>query len=241
MKRKFNKIILSMAALMLVACAGNKGNSVSTEPQTQTPVQAQTPAQTKTLPDGTPLYDDAAVNASYYMQQLAAIRADSLKAVETTDWKKFRKEFLRCRLSQPDRFGTVGIETVINLARKSGDTEEQLKMSQELLNINFTNISAHYAFLSSPTTDESVKEFHKQVIKGLLNSIRESGQGNSTANAIYVISVDEEYDFIYLSGFKPVRQELIEENGRYYDRLITEAEGKKYQFYFDISDFYKYY
>lgn len=231
-----------MAALMLVACAGNKGNSVSTEPQTQTPVQAQTQAQTKTLPNGTPAYDDAAIAASYYMQQLAAIRTDSLKAVESTDWLKFRKEFLKCRLSQPDRFNASALETVIKLARKSGDKDEELKVSQELLDMDFTNIFAHYTIATSPNVDDNVKEFHKQVVGGLLRSIRDSGQGNSTENAMYVINIGEEYDFLHFSGFKPIRQELIEENGRQYDRMITEGnDGKKYQFYFDVTDFFGHY
>ncbi|MBR6855795.1 MAG: DUF4919 domain-containing protein [Fibrobacter sp.] len=224
----FKKICLSFAILMLVACAGNRGQSVSTEP--------------KALPNGSPAYDDAAIDSSYYMKQLAVLRADSLKAIESTDWLKFRKEFLKCRLSQPDRFNTTALELVIKQARKSGDSAEELKVSQELLNIDFTNISAHYTFVTSPSTDENVKEFHKQVIKGLLNSISDSGQGNSTENAMYVINIGEEYDFLYFNGFKPIRQELIEENGHQYDRMITEGgDGNKYQFYFDVTDFFGHY
>ena len=224
----FKKICLSFAMLMLVACAGNRGQSVSTQP--------------KTLPNGSPAYDNAAIDSSYYMKQLAVLRADSLKAIESTDWLKFRKEFLKCRLSQPDRFNTTALELVIKQARKSGDSAEELKVSQELLDMDFTNISAHYTFVTTPSVDDNVKEFHKQVINGLLNSIRESGQGNSTETAMYVINISEEYDFIYLSGFRPLRQELIEENGRHYDRLITDGgDGRKYQFYFDVTDFFGHY
>lgn len=232
---KTKAILLSLTMFLLVACAGNQGKSISTEP-----TESQT--QFKTLPNGTPAYDDAAIAASYYMQQLAAIRTDSLKAVESTDWLKFRKEFLKCRLSQPDRFNASALETVIKLARKSGDKDEELKVSQELLDMDFTNIFAHYTIATSPNVDDNVKEFHKQVVGGLLRSIRDSGQGNSTENAMYVINIGEEYDFLHFSGFNPVRQELIEENGRQYDRMITEGnDGNKYQFYFDVTDFFGHY
>ena len=229
---KTKAILLSLTMFMLVACAGNQGKSISTEPQTQS----------KTLPNGTPAYDDAAIAASYYMKQLAAIRADSLKAVESTDWLKFRKEFLNCRLSQPERFNASALETVIKLARKSGDKDEELKVSQELLDMDFTNIFAHYTIATHPNVDENVKEFHKKVVGELLRSIRDSGQGNSTKTAMYVINIGEEYDFLHFSGFKPVRQELVEENGRQYDRMITEGnDGNKYQFYFDVTDFFGHY
>lgn len=218
------KILIPLAAAMLVACAGHH----------QRPVTV--------LPNGEPPYNNAAIESSYYTQQLTMLLKDSLKAIETTDWLRFRREFLKCRLSQPNRFNVSGLETVIKLARKSGDSAEELKVSKELLDIDFTNISAHYTFVTSPSTDENVKEFHKQIIGALLRSIRDSGKGYSTGTAMYVINIGEEYDFIYLNGFKPVRQALVQENGRYYDHMITEGnDGKKYQFYFDVTDFFGHY
>ncbi len=229
---KIRKIVIPLATAMLVACAGNQGKSISTEPQ----------ALSETQPDAAPANDDAAIEASYYMQQLAAIRADSLKAVEATDWLKFRKDFLKCKLSQPKRFNASALETVIKLARKSGDNEEELKVSKELLDVDFTNIFAHYTIATSPNVDDNVKEFHQKVIGKILQSIRDSGKGYSTETAMYVINIGEEYDFLHFNGFKPIRQELIEENGRQYDRMITEGnDGKKYQFYFDVTDFFGHY
>lgn len=229
---KIRKIVIPLATAMLVACAGNQGKSISTEPQ----------ALSETQPDAAPANDDAAIEASYYMQQLAAIRADSLKAVEATDWLKFRKDFLKCKLSQPKRFNASALETVIKLARKSGDNEEELKVSKELLDVDFTNIFAHYTIATSPNVDDNVKEFHQKVIGKILQSIGDSGKGYSTETAMYVINIGEEYDFLHFNGFKPIRQELIEENGRQYDRMITEGnDGKKYQFYFDVTDFFGHY
>ena len=219
---KIKVILISLSVWMLAACAGSRGPAM--------------------LPNGEPAYDDTAIEASYYMQQLKVIKKDSLKAIETTDWLNFRKEFLKCRLSQPKRFGIMGHETALKLARQSGDSKEEIKVAQELLDVDFTNISAHYAFVASPFADSTVKEFHRQVIVALLNSIRDSGEGTSTQNAMYVINIGEEYDFLLLGGLRPTGQALIQDNGRQYDLMKAEdEEGRKYQFYFDVTDFFGHY
>jgi len=221
---KIKVILISLSVWMLAACAGSRGPSPAT------------------LPGGAPAYDDAAIEASYYTQQLKIIQRDSLKAVETTDWLKFRKEFLKCRLSQPKRFGIMGHETALKLARQSGDSKEEIKVAQDLLDVDFTNISAHYAFVASPSADSTVKEFHRQIIVALLNSIRDSGEGTSTQNAMYVINIGEEYDFLLLGGLRPTGQSLIQENGRQYDLMkAVDEDGNNYQFFFDVTDFFGHY
>lgn len=215
--------ILGIAA-MLAACAGSYRQ------------------HNATLPNGAPVYDASAVESSYYVQQLAVLKKDSLKAVESTDWLKFRKEFLKCKFSQPDRFSIMGLESVMTMARKSGDRNEELKLAQELLDRDFTNISAHYTFVKDTSVDANVREFHKEVIGGLLRSIRDSGKGVSTETAMYVINIGEEYDLIYFSGMKPVMQSLIDENGRQFDVMETEdQEGKRYRMYFEVTDFFGHY
>lgn len=215
--------ILGIAA-MLAACAGGHRQ------------------HNATLPNGAPVYDASAVESSYYVQQLAVLKKDSLKAVESTDWLKFRKEFLKCKFSQPDRFSIMGLESVLTMARKSGDRNEELKLAQELLDRDFTNISAHYTFVKDSSVDANAREFHKEVIGGLLRSIRDSGKGVSTETAMYVINIGEEYDLIYFSGMKPVKQSLIDENGRQFDVMETEdQEGKRYRMYFEVTDFFGHY
>ena len=219
---KIKVILISLSVWMLAACAGSRGPT--------------------TLPSGEPAYDDAAIEASYYMQQLQVLKKDSLKAVETTDWLKFRKEFLKCRLSQPTRFGIMGQQAAMSVARKNGDSKEEQKIAQELLDVDFTNISAHYAFVSSPSVDSTVKEFHRQIIIAILNSIRNSGEGTSPQNAMYVINIGEEYDFLLLGGLKPTGQALIQDNGRQYDLMkAVDEEGRNYQFFFDVTDFFGHY
>ncbi len=136
----------------------------------------------------------------------------------------------------------MGLESVMTMARKSGDRNEELKLAQELLDRDFTNISAHYTFVKDTSVDANVREFHKEVIGGLLRSIRDSGKGVSTETAMYVINIGEEYDLIYFSGMKPVKQSLIDENGRQFDVMETEdQEGKRYRMYFEVTDFFGHY
>ena len=130
----------------------------------------------------------------------------------------------------------------MSVARKNGDSKEEQKIAQEILDIDFTNISAHYAFLASPSTDSTVKEFHRQIIKAMLHSIRNSGEGTSPQNAMYVINIGEEYDFLLLGGLKPTGQALIQDNGRQYDLMkAVDEEGRNYQFFFDVTDFFGHY
>ena len=219
---KIKVILISLSVWMLAACAGSRGPAM--------------------LPNGEPAYDDTAIEASYYMQQLKVIKKDSLKAIETTDWLKFRKEFLKCRLSQPNRFGIRGYQNSMRLAQERGNSKEELDAAQELLNTDFTNISGHYAFVSNPSTDSTVKEFHRQIITALLNSIRDSGEGTSPQNAMYVINIGEEYDFLLLGGLRPTGQALIQDNGRMYDLMkAVDEEGNNYQFYFEVTDFFGHY
>ena len=221
---KIRKIVIPLATAMLVACAGNHGRPVTV------------------LPNGEPPYNNAAIEASYYTKQMAVLQADSLKAVETTDWLKFRKEFLKCRLSQPSRFNVMSYEADMSKARNSGDMDKNLNAARKILNIDFTNISAHYAVANHPSTDEKTKEFHTEVIKGLLNSIRDSGKGTSAETAMYVINIAEEYDYIFFSGLRPISQALIYENNQQIDVMgAVDEEGNQYQMYFNVTDFFGHY
>ena len=118
------------------------------------------------------------------------------------------------------------------------DSEKRVKFDYE----DFKKKVMHYTFVKDSSVDANVREYHKQVIGGLLRSIRDSGKGISKETAMYVINIGEEYDFIYFSGMKPMMQSLINENGRQFDVMDTEdREGNKYRLYFEVTDFFGHY
>lgn len=226
------KILFVLAMLMLVACAGNRGVSetqISTAPA-YVPLSKQPP------------YDDAAIAASYYTTQLTVLKKGSLEDIKSTDWLRFRKEFLKCKLSKPEKYANSLVEKAMNKMRNEGNLKEASEMAHNILDNNFTSIPSHFTIWSDTTENAETREYHRQVLVSLLTSIGESGRGTSVENAMYVISIGEEYDFLYLNGFNPTGQALIEENGRYFDQMdATDSEGKKYRFIFEVSDFFGHY
>lgn len=70
-----------------------------------------------------------------------------------------------------------------------------------------------------PTSDT-----HKEIARGLIRSILESGDGQSFDTAFHVVSVEEEYAIISLFGGEPKEQSLQEHEGHAYDVITIESE-----------------
>ncbi|MBC7772957.1 MAG: DUF4919 domain-containing protein [Pyrinomonadaceae bacterium] len=67
-------------------------------------------------------------------------------------------------------------------------------------------------------------EMHKEIARGLIRSILESGDGQSFETAFHVVSVEEEYAIISLFGGEPKEQTLQEHEGHAYDVITIESE-----------------
>jgi hypothetical protein len=74
------------------------------------------------------------------------------------------------------------------------------------------------------------------VFRGLIDSIRSSGDGKSPATAWVVISVDEEYAVLRALEFKPSGQSLLRQNGHSYDVMKAKNDdGTEQTFYFNVD------
>jgi hypothetical protein len=76
-------------------------------------------------------------------------------------------------------------------------------------------------------------------VGAMLDAIYHSGSGESLETARSVVAVAEEYTLLSVMGLKLIEQALIEENDRYYDKMICkprgQAEADSIDLYFDIT------
>jgi hypothetical protein len=114
-----------------------------------------------------------------------------------------------------------------------------LKDAEEVLDSEYVNIDAHYVALAANKEMGATEkaEFHRTVFRGLIDSIRGSGDGKSMETAWVVINVHEEYVLLRVLGFRPSGQSLLHKDGHSYDQMkVKNAEdGTEQTFYFNVD------
>jgi hypothetical protein len=120
-----------------------------------------------------------------------------------------------------------------------------LKDAETVLESNYVNIDAHYVALVANREMGAMDkaEFHRTVFRGLINSIRNSGDGKSMETAWVVITVHEEYVVLRVLGFRPSQQSLVNQNGHAYDVMKVKSveDGTEQTFYFNVDIPFKHY
>ena len=125
------------------------------------------------------------------------------------------------------------------------DYPAALKDAETVLESNYVNIDAHYVALVANREMGAMDkaEFHRTVFRGLINSIRNSGDGKSMETAWVVITVHEEYVVLRVLGFRPSQQSLVNQNGHSYDVMKVKSieDGTEQTFYFNVDIPFKHY
>jgi hypothetical protein len=131
------------------------------------------------------------------------------------------------------------LRTELGDALKTKDPAQVAAAARRLLSVEYVNIDGHEVLRASCETrrDAACEKRHRAIETGLLQSIMDSGDGKSCKTGWQVISVDEEYVFLRITGFKKIRQELIKDPS-FCDLLDTvDDEGKAHGLYFKIDSF----
>jgi hypothetical protein len=173
-------------------------------------------------------------DSSEYATMLAALKAGNTHI-----------DYARLRLTYPDSPESKkakdrsDAEKGMYAALKAKDYANALKDAESVLEQKYINIDAHFvAFVANREMGAADKaEFHQAVYRGLIDSIRNSGDGRSTATAWVVISVDEEYSMLRALGFRPGEQALLDEHGHSYDKMTVKnvEDGSVQTFYFNVD------
>jgi hypothetical protein len=117
---------------------------------------------------------------------------------------------------------------------------QALKKIDQLLEKVFVDVELHYmAFVANSESGNKEKaEFHKAVIRGLLDSIQENKHGQSEEDAFVVINVHEEYTFLRFSHMQVTKQSLSHKDGHTYDIMVcrdTSNKGPEVTAYFNVD------
>lgn len=118
--------------------------------------------------------------------------------------------------------------------------DQALKKVNQILEKVFVDAELHYiAFMTSSESGNKEKaEFHKAVIRGLLDSIQENKRGHSEQDAFVVINVHEEYTFLRFSNMQVAKQSLSHKDGHTYDIMVCKDvsdKGREVTAYFNVD------
>ena len=80
---------------------------------------------------------------------------------------------------------------------------------------------------NSESGNKEMAEFHKGVIRGLLDSIQDNKHGHSEEDAFVVINVHEEYTFLRFSNMQVTKQSLSRKDGHSYDVMNCKDTNDK--------------
>ena len=118
--------------------------------------------------------------------------------------------------------------------------DQVLKKVDQLLEKVFVDAELHYfAFIANSQSGNKEKaEFHKAVIRGILDSIQENKHGRSEEDAFVVINVHEEYTFLRFSNMQVTKQSLSHKDSHTYDIMVCRDmsnKGREVTAYFNVD------
>jgi len=181
-----------------------------------------------------PLSASAADPPSEYASLLASLKAGNT----SIDYARLRLSYM----DSPEHKKAIpafSTQKAMMAALEAKDFSQALKEAETVLDLQYVNLDAQFvAFIANRELGAADKaEFHRTVFRGLLDSIRNSGDGKSTATAWVVISVEEEYVLLRALGFQPSEQSLLNEKGHSYDvmKVKNREDGSEQTLYFNVD------
>jgi Domain of unknown function (DUF4919) len=176
--------------------------------------------------------DNPAATASYE-KVLQQLKSGDLKV----DFKALR---LDCAASKYEcQADSDDVKVLFSLLNEK-KFDQALKNVNQLLDKVFVDAELHYiAFVANSESENKEKaEFHKAVIRGLLDSIQENRKGHSEEDAFVVINVHEEYTFLRFSNMQVTKQSLSHKDGHSYDIMVCKDaghDGREVTAYFNVD------
>lgn len=193
---------------------------------------AQQPAQQ--VPSPTPAPAAQAPAKPTYEALLARLKKND----QTVDFKELRLAF-----TETQEYGPYGRDaaarTKMFAALKADEFDKALEIAGATLAGNYMDIMGHFGcFVAHRELGHAdLAAYHRFVFEGLLNSIKNSGDGKTMETAFVVISTDEEYALFNYIGLRPTDQALIKEKGHSYDKMtaLDPNTNQTVVYYFNID------
>jgi Domain of unknown function (DUF4919) len=160
------------------------------------------------------------------------------KSDATVDFKEFRLAYTETSKYSPYG-GDKAKRRVMFEALDAKQYDKALVAANEILDSNYLDLMAHFgAFISNrelKNTDTAT--YHRFVFDGLMNSIRNSGDGKTQETAFVVISTDEEYVLFNFMGLRVQSQALVNDKGHSFDKMtaLDPKTNETVVYYFNID------
>ena len=174
--------------------------------------------------------DNSAATASYE-KALQQLKSGDVKI----DFKALR---INCAASKHECEADPDDIKLLSSLLKDKKFDQALKKVNQSLEKVFADAELHYfAFIANSESGNKEKaEFHKAVIRGLLDSIQENKHGQSEEDAFVVINVHEEYTFLRFSHMQVKKQSLSHKDGHTYDIMVCQDDkGREVTAYFNVD------
>jgi Domain of unknown function (DUF4919) len=177
-----------------------------------------------------PPYDDS------FSKNVAKLEKGELNI----DFRDFRESFIESQqfidvAKQRELFDSL--EKVMYRLMRKHKFEELVVVTKKMLSINYTSMQAHktlrQAYKAMGDLINSQKYYDIQF--GMLNSILQSGDGETCATAWSVISIEEEYFILDKVLDAKLRIQSIDKNGGLCDKMETKTRNGKQTYYFETT------
>jgi len=169
-----------------------------------------------------------------YADLLAAAKVNP----ETVNFKELRLAYVQSPQYAPYTHDEE-TRTLLNQALSEENMEMAINLVERLLESYYLDIDAHMiaAVVYGKIGDETKLSYHRKFVKGLLDSIFQSGDGRTFQTAFVVIDVDEEYAVLRILGIQPTMQSLHTFEGHQFDvfQFRNLQTGQTAEIYFNID------
>jgi uncharacterized protein HemY len=157
---------------------------------------------------------------------------------QTVDFQALRLAYTETKAYGPYG-GDAASQKNLFASLKANEYDKALESATTILAGNYLDIIGHFgSFVAHRELGHAeLAAYHRFVYEGLLNSIKNSGDGKSMETAFVVISTDEEYALFNYLGLRPTGQALVKEKGHNFDKM-TALDPKTNQsvvYYFNID------
>lgn len=169
-------------------------------------------------------------------QEFQALLERVKKSDPAVDFGRMRQ--LQTQLDGYDPYGSH-IEEHPSKVLSQGDLQRAKSLAEGILAENYLNLEAHIASaaVAEKKGDTAGAAHHRYVVQGVLDSIRQSGDGKTPETAFQVIALSEEYAVMGRFGLRVAEQSLIHIGEHSYDLLkgMDPQSHAEYEVYFNID------
>jgi Domain of unknown function (DUF4919) len=160
------------------------------------------------------------------------------KGDQTVDFKELRLAYTETSGYSPYG-GNTEARKAMFAALRAKEFDKVLSSAEAILAKNYVDINGHFGcFVAHRELGHTEKAaYHRFIVEGLINSIKNSGDGKAIETAFVVISTDEEYALFNWLGLRPTNQALLKENGHNYDRMtvVDPKTNQTLTYFFNID------